>query len=120
MPEDPAVPMVPLPIGAPKPVPAAAEPSSKAPAWIPTIFLHVFYPDSRKCGVGWWIFIIATYGLFVAHDSKGEPRVGAQMWIGCVAFAAGLIGGGTIADDKHDLEMAKISAVQGAPNVSDA
>jgi hypothetical protein len=87
---------------------------SHAPKWFPTILLHVFYPDSRKVGFGWWLFILASAGAFFMHKPDGSPKLDASTWLICVAFASALIGGGSIADAKHELEMAKVAAAPGA------
>lgn len=83
---------------------------SGAPKWMPTIILHVLYPDSRKVGFGWWLFILASTGAFFLHKSNGDPKLTASDWLICSAFASALIGGGSVADAKHDLEMAKLAA----------
>jgi hypothetical protein len=87
---------------------------SHAPKWVPTILLHILYPDSRKVGFGWWLFILASAGAFFLKKANGDPKLDASTWLICAAFASALIGGGTIADAKHDLEMAKVNA--GVPN----
>ena len=83
---------------------------SGAPKWIPTILLHIFYPDSRKVGFGWWLFILSSFAAFFGHTAAGAPLLDASTWLICTAFTSGLIGGGTIMDAKHDLELAKIAA----------
>ena len=84
---------------------------SGAPKWIPTILLHILYPDSRKVGFGWWLFILSSAAAFFLHKANGDPKLDASTWLICTAFSSALIGGGSIADAKHDLEMAKISAI---------
>jgi hypothetical protein len=93
---------------------AAEEPKTLAPAWVPTILLHIFYPDSRKTGFGWALFLIATYAAFVGRV-EGKPMLDASTWLLCVSIAGALIGGGTIADAAHEREMAKLelAKVQG-------
>jgi hypothetical protein len=88
---------------------------SGAPKWVPTILLHILYPDSRKVGFGWWLFILASAAAFFLKTPAGAPLLDASTWLICAAFASALIGGGTIADAKHDLEMAKLA---GAPNAA--
>jgi len=83
---------------------------SGAPKWIPTIILHVLYPDSRKVGFAWVLFILASFAAFFGHGSDGKPLLDASTWLICTAFASGLIGAGTIIDAKHDLDMAKVAA----------
>jgi hypothetical protein len=98
------------------PAPDAGQPAaSGAPKWIPTILLHVLYPDSRKVGFGWVLFILSSYAAFFGHASDGKPLLDAQTWLICTAFTAGLIGAGTIIDAKHDLEMAKVAAGSNVP-----
>lgn len=87
---------------------------SHAPKWVPTILLHILYPDSRKVGFGWWLFILASAGTFYMHKGNGDPLLDASNWLICTAFSSALIGGGTIADAKHELEMAKAGAAAGA------
>lgn len=101
----------------PPPQPAAPAPDaedldevSRAPRWVPTILLHVFYPTSRKVGFGWWLFILASYATFFAHKAGGDPKLDASTWLICTAFASALIGGGTLADSKLELEKAKLNA----------
>jgi hypothetical protein len=93
----------------PNPEPAA-EPS-KAPAWVPTLLLHIFYPDSRKTGFGWSLFLVATYAAFIGRLAD-KPMLDASTWLLCVSIAGALIGGGTIADAAHEREMAKIQLAQ--------
>jgi hypothetical protein len=81
-----------------------------APKWVPTILLHIFYPESRKVGFGWWLFNLASLAAFFLKGPDGKPFLDASTWLICAAFASALIGGGTIADAKHDLEMAKVQA----------
>lgn len=88
---------------------------SGAPKWVPTILLHVFYPDSRKVGFGWALFVLASYAAFFAHKADGAPKLDASTWLICVAFSSGLIGAGSIMDAKHDLEMARIASQPPAP-----
>ena len=94
---------------------AALKPQEdRAPKWLaywcPTILLHVLYPDSRKVGFGWWVFIVATYAAFVLKGADGKPMLDASTWLLVVTASTALIGGGSIADDAHDREMAKIAA----------
>lgn len=84
---------------------------SAFPRWVPTILLHVFYPTSRKVGFGWFLFIVATYAAFFAHKTTGDAKLDASTWLICVAFSSALIGGGTLADAKMDLEKAKVDAL---------
>lgn len=87
----------------------AAE-AAHAPAWVPTILLHVFYPDSRKVGFGWWLWLVSTFAAFYLKTAAGAPALDASTWLICTSFAAALIGGGTIADARNDLEKAKLDA----------
>ncbi len=87
----------------------AAE-AAHAPAWVPTLLLHIFYPTSRKVGFGWALFIVSTWAAFFSHKANGDPKLDASNWLICTAFASALIGGGTLADSKMDLERAKIAA----------
>lgn len=97
---------------APEPVADAEDAAelSHAPKWVPTILLHIFYPDSRKVGFGWSLFLFATAGAFFLHKADGNPKLDASTWLICVAISSALIGGGSIADAKHELDMAKLSA----------
>lgn len=88
---------------------------SHAPAWVPTLLLHVFYPTSRKVGFGWALFIVSTWASFFSHKASGDPKLDASTWLICVAFSSALIGGGTLADSKLDLERAKLNALPAAP-----
>lgn len=97
----------PLPVG---PDAEDVEEASHAPKWVPTILLHVLYPTSRKVGFGWWLFLVATYATFFAHKASGDPKLDASTWLICTAFSSALIGGGTLADSKLDLEKAKLQA----------
>lgn len=89
--------------------------------YVPTILLHILYPDSRKVGFGWVLFLLASYGAFFAKHAivnaagvaQPVPLLDASNWLICVAISSGLIGGGTIADAKHELEMAKLDALGG-------
>jgi hypothetical protein len=83
---------------------------SHAPRWVPTILLHILYPDSRKVGFGWWLFILSSAAAFFFKKPSGEALLDASTWLICTAFSSALIGGGSIADAKHELEMAKVSA----------
>lgn len=58
---------------------------------LPSVLHHIFNPDSRKVGFGWWLFIISTVLL-------REKFIDSNDWMFCTAFASGLVGGGTIAD----------------------
>lgn len=100
------------PAAAPEPVADAEDAAelSHAPRWVPTILLHIFYPDSRKVGLGWWLFILASAGAFFMHKADGAPKLDASTWLICVAFSSALIGGGTLADAKMDLEKAKLAS----------
>lgn len=90
---------------------------------VPTLLLQVLYPDSRKVGFGWALFVIASLAAFLLRIPVAAPNgavassplIDAQTWLLCVFAASALIGGGTIADAKHDLEMAKLGAA--APEV---
>lgn len=88
-------------------------------SWCPTILIHVLYPDSRKVGFGWWVFIIATWAAFFLKQD-GKPMLDASTWLLVVTASTALIGGGTIADDHHDLNMAKIAAAAGGAGASPA
>lgn len=77
--------------------------------FVPTILLHIFYPDSRKTGFGWWLFIVASLGTFFLHKANGDPKLDASTWLLCVSIAGALIGGGTLADGKLELEAAKVA-----------
>lgn len=65
---------------------------------LPSLLHHIFNANSRKVGFGWWVFIVATYGAFFARLSDSKPVLQASDWLLCVSIAAGLIGGGTVAD----------------------
>lgn len=84
------------PLPMPEPVPTS-EPKSCAPAWVPTLLLHVFYPDSRKAGWGYQLSIWSTYGCFFARFN-GQPILDSDRWFLCQLVAGVIIGGGTIAD----------------------
>lgn len=86
-----------------------------APVWVPTLLLHIFYPTSRKVGFGWALFIVSTAAAFFMHKPSGDPKLDASTWLICVAFASALIGGGTIADAKLDLEKARLTAAPAVP-----
>lgn len=83
--------------------------------YVPTILLHIFYPDSRKVGFGWWLFIFSTYGAFFGKVAD-KPMLDASTWLICVALSSGLIGGGTIADAKLELEQAKLAIKEVKPD----
>lgn len=99
---------VPLPPAAPDA--EDLEEVSHAPRWVPTLLLHIFYPTSRKVGFGWALFIVSTAAAFFMHKASGDPKLDASTWLICVAFSSALIGGGTLADSKLDLERAKLNA----------
>lgn len=84
-------------------------------SWAPSILLHVLYPDSRKVGFGWVLFIVSTLAAFYLRDAVGKPLIDASTWLLTVTATTALIGGGTIADDAHDREMAKIAGGTNAP-----
>lgn len=76
----------------------------------PLLLVQILHPDSRKCGFAWSLFIVATYAAFVLKKSDGAPAIDADKWLMCVGGSSALMGFGTIADAKHQLEMAKINA----------
>lgn len=86
-----------------------------APKWVPTILLHVLYPDSRKVGFGWILFIVATWATFFGRGADAKALLDAQTWLLCVSMTSLLIGGGTIMDAKHEQAMAKINGGTDAP-----
>jgi hypothetical protein len=55
------------------------------------ILQGLLFNESRKFGTGLWVLLLATLLLF-----KG--MVDSDKWMLCVGIAAGLIGGGTVAD----------------------
>jgi len=57
----------------------------------PKLLSHVFDPNSRKVGFGWWLFIVATWLLVHKHIDGG-------MWQACVLMSGALVGGGTMGD----------------------
>jgi hypothetical protein len=59
---------------------------------LPSLLHHIFNADSRKVGLGWWIFIVATWLLAKAHV------ISADQWMECVMLSTALVGGGTIMD----------------------
>jgi hypothetical protein len=76
---------------------------------LPSLLHHIFNPSSRKVGFGYQVFIWSTLAfLFIRID--GKPALDANNWIICVGIAGALIGGGTIADGRTSLEMAKLDA----------
>lgn len=95
-------------------VAAISAPEDSAPSWLrswaPTILLQVFYPDSRKVGFGWVLFLVSTLAAFWLKGADGKPLLDASTWLLTVTATTALIGGGTIADDHHDREMARIAA----------
>ena len=60
--------------------------------YIPSIFLQIFNPDSRKVGFGWWLWIVASAALFVG------TKISSEQWMQCSLIAGLLIGGGTLGD----------------------
>ena len=60
--------------------------------YTPTILLHIFNPDSRKVGFGWWLWIVASIALFVG------TKISSEQWMQCSLVAGMLIGGGTLGD----------------------
>jgi hypothetical protein len=58
---------------------------------IPGIFKGLLFDESRKFGLGLWVMLLATVLLFKA-------MIDADKWMLCIGIAAGLIGGGTLAD----------------------
>lgn len=80
-------------------------------AYIPTILLHVFYPDSRKVGFGWWLWIVASVALFVG------TKISSDQWMTCSLIAGLLIGGGTIGDSiiKSKLGVKEVPDAAPAP-----
>lgn len=86
--------------------------------YVPSLLKQIFNPESKKVAFGWQIFIWATYGAFFAKvqggPNAGAPLMDASTWLLAVAASTALIGGGTIADKKHILEMAKV----GVPNAN--
>ncbi len=84
---------------------------------VPSLIGHVLNPDSRKVGFGYQVFIWATYAAFFAKGVGGGPLIDASTWLLAVTASTALIGGGTIMDDKHDLNMAKIT---GGPDAAPA
>ena len=93
-------------------------PENSAPKWLrswcPSILLHVLYPDSRKVGFGWILFLVSTLAAFYLRDKDAKPLIDASTWLLTVTATTALIGGGSIADDAHDRAMARIVAA--APN----
>ena len=45
--------------------------------YIPSIFQHIFNPDSRKVGFGWWLWIVASAALFVG------TKITSEQWMQC-------------------------------------
>lgn len=94
----------------PTPNPLPDTETGGAPKWIPTILLHILYPDSRKVGFAWMLWILSSWAAFFGHTAAGAPLLDASTWLICTAFASGLIGAGTILDAKNDLAAAKVAA----------
>jgi hypothetical protein len=57
---------------------------------MPRLLRGLLFEDSRKFGTGLWVLLLGTVLLFC--------EVNYSDWLIAVGIAAGLIGGGTIAD----------------------
>ena len=60
------------------------------------------------------LFIVSTFAAFYLKGADAKPMLDASTWLLTVTATTALIGGGSIADDAHDREMARIAAA--APN----
>lgn len=73
---------------------------------LPSVLHHIFNPESRKVGFGWWLFIVSTAMLF-------HGKIDAGTWSQTVWLAMGLIGGGTVADKLLDGKLESIAGAIG-------
>ena len=58
---------------------------------LPKVFDILLFNESRKVGLGLWLFIIVNFFFYF-------NRVSVETWQGMILLSSAMVGGGTIAD----------------------
>lgn len=56
----------------------------------PRLVSHLFDHPSTTVSLGLWLFIVASWGAFLAANDR---KLSAENWLWCVIFASVLVGG---------------------------